>query len=178
MKTKSKAAMNTVLYVPNTPDGKMLLQGIKEHLNAGWRMIKRGRNENRKKFVSDRRSHLGLRQSLPASCSSYFAVYFKSNALDASIRKGWIAERAESHKYVEGLMRRQDQERKLFESQKDLMFGKVRTLMFIVNKRAAEAEDLALQLANAQARIADLTTPSWRAVWHMIKQLLGVERAA
>ena len=75
-------------------------------------------------------------------------------------------------------MRRKDQERKLFESQKDLMFGKVRTLMFIVNKRAAEAEDLALQLANAQARIADLTTPSWRAVWHMIKQLLGVERAA
>jgi len=83
MKLRNKEAVRTVLFVKNDEAGQNFLRELKAHLNCGWRLTIRGRNENRRQFVdhAKRLYSASLRQSLPPQYASYFAVYFSSPRL-------------------------------------------------------------------------------------------------
>ncbi|SRR6266704_2362997 len=90
MITKSKKAVNTALYIPNDPQGQVILKYLKRHVNTRTHRLRvRGRNENRRQFAETRWDHARLRQDCPSDKASYFAVYLDPIAREAKHTK-WM----------------------------------------------------------------------------------------
>lgn len=91
MVRQSKKALGTAFYVPNDEKGREFINSLRFYLNRKcYRLRVRGRNEKRQKFKGQpytiqmcdgsgtktlHRTGHGLRQDIPFSLSSYFAVY-------------------------------------------------------------------------------------------------------
>ncbi len=68
-------------FIKNTPEGLVRIKNIRKAVkNTGFRIVLRGRNEDRQQFAKQYQGgRMGLRQSIPCKFASYFALYLRSS---------------------------------------------------------------------------------------------------
>jgi hypothetical protein len=162
MKTKSERALNTVFFVKNDKDGQALIKQMKAHLNVGWQLILRGRNENRRQFggtweevkAGKKSSRYNLQSGLRRDQSSYFAIYLKNETIDNKqaerYRENW-AERDKQRHEIEKLNIQLNQS---------------------LPSLAEKASALTKQVQALTFAIINLKKASWASLWLMLKALI------
>lgn len=169
MIVKSKLAENTVFYVKNDLQGKAFIATMREHLNAGWRLNARGRNEDRQQFVDEGKKRYGaqLRQSLPRELASYFAVYLSNPKL----REKDSEQRRQAYAQLYQELRAANSRAEVFKAELQRELEKRQNAEYGWNHFETEADQLARQLSASQLKLANAQHVSWARVWRDVKFL-------
>jgi hypothetical protein len=163
---KSKRASHTVAYVPLTGKegvaGALFIQSLKKYLNrAGWRVLVRGRNEDRAGTAKASGLHRGaFHQDVPLANSTYAAVYLQRTKASTTleVQREWYewATKEINKLHVENIQ-----------------------IADFLRKAEATNKDLCKELENSKPIIAQLKQflearqPSWALLWSDLKMLLA-----
>jgi len=180
MITKSKNAKLTQFFIPNTPAGQALLDGMKEHLNkVNYKIDVRGRHENRKQLAQEitqskqrhvngnggaywNGEHASLRQHVPLDRATYFAVYVSNRESNPSYFK---------ELYLKGLQHYDQLQEKLSvvvcDYERIILAWKYKSEL-----DRQHIENLTADLQNGVCRELAATEISWRKAWKMVVELL------